>query len=184
MYSEAVRIFDEAFEAKMAVAVEDKGKRRKLLEASLVPELVIAATANDTLVGLVGLKTTEGSFTGNMSLRGLFQHLGLLASVRAAIIFSIYENETASQALWISAIAVSSTWRGKGVGTHLIDFVKTFAQEKGYSTIKLAVIDSNEKAKLLYEREGFVVEHTQKFAHLRWLLGFRGASTMTFTVNK
>ncbi|CAJ2376226.1 MAG: hypothetical protein IBGAMO2_240005 [Arenicellales bacterium IbO2] len=48
--------------------------------------------------------------------------------------------------------------------------------------MRLDVIDINPRARRLYERKGFVAVSTERFAWLRWLLKFGGATRMELRV--
>lgn len=58
--------------------------------------------------------------------------------------------------LYIDAICVSDTMRGKGVGTALLRQAETFLQQSGGSMLLLHVENSNKNARRLYERVGYV----------------------------
>ena len=52
------------------------------------------------------------------------------------------------------AVAVAETWRGRGIGTRLIDELATAARLAGFARLSLSV-DSDNPAVRLYERIGF-----------------------------
>ena len=68
--------------------------------------------------------------------------------------------------------------RGMGIGSALMAAVCTEAAARGYSAVRLDVIDTNWRAKALYERLGFVAEKTTSIGILRLAFGFRSATTM------
>jgi ribosomal protein S18 acetylase RimI-like enzyme len=82
----------------------------------------------------------------------------------------------------MDGIAVAENARGQGVGTQLLRRIIEHARSSRFSAVRLDVIEGNERAKQLYEREGFVVTKSQKFEYLRWLLGFGGSATMSRTI--
>ena len=55
------------------------------------------------------------------------------------------------------------------------------AKERGYRTVRLDVIDTNPRARALYEREGFEPVHTESFPALRPVLGFGASTTMVWS---
>jgi GNAT superfamily N-acetyltransferase len=58
-------------------------------------------------------------------------------------------------------IDVHREWRGAGVGAALIDGAVNWAKDHGVEMIALSVLDSNPRARALYERLGFkVTGHT------------------------
>lgn len=58
---------------------------------------------------------------------------------------------------WITALAVHSSMKGKGIGTALIQKVKQLAFEEGLTSVKLDVELENERAFAIYEKTGFVI---------------------------
>lgn len=57
--------------------------------------------------------------------------------------------------LKLEMIAVSPKARGKGVGTKMLDYLNSIAVKDGFKKLTLEVIDSNNKAKVLYEKKGY-----------------------------
>ncbi|MCG8462417.1 MAG: GNAT family N-acetyltransferase [Holophagales bacterium] len=179
---EAAELYDEAFGAKFSVAVPDREKRLRLLADSLSLSFSVAALARGRLVGLAGFQTPQGSLTRGMTAGKLFRHLGIFGGSRAALVFSLYERKPQESVLLMDGIAVSKEMRGKGIGTGLLEELKRYAREQGFARIRLDVIDTNEAARRLYERRGFVPTHTEEFGYLRGFLGFGASTTLMYTV--
>ena len=76
--------------------------------------------------------------------------------------------------LKLEMLAVSPEARGKGVGTKMLDHLSQLALHEGFKRITLEVIDSNEKAKDLYEREGYKDKKYINTALFTRGMGFRG----------
>ena len=58
-------------------------------------------------------------------------------------------------------LAVDEGWRGRGIGTALMDAAEAWARGRGYDTLELDVADPNGDARRLYERLGYgLVAHT------------------------
>lgn len=76
--------------------------------------------------------------------------------------------------LKLEMIAVSPEARGKGVGTKMLDHLNKLAITEVFERITLEVIDSNDKAKILYERKGFVNKKYINTALFTRNMGFRG----------
>lgn len=85
--------------------------------------------------------------------------------IKSFILKSINE-KSEIDGLYIQNISVDAFSRGEGIGTKLMNFVKEFSLENGYSSLWLDVAFDNPKAKKLYEREGFieVSKHTILFS--------------------
>lgn len=61
-------------------------------------------------------------------------------------------------------MAVLDTYRGKGIGTKLLEHSEHFARAKGMHRIELEVFESNKGAIKLYEKNGFVHEGRRREA--------------------
>ena len=70
---------------------------------------------------------------------------------------------------YIEHIAVRADARGKGVGSSLLDYGRSFAQSKGFSTYSLHVAATNKGAVRLYERVGFTTVDLKKSMLTKWL---------------
>jgi ribosomal protein S18 acetylase RimI-like enzyme len=78
----------------------------------------------------------------------------------------------------MDGIAVAPDVRGRGVGTLLIEEVAAVAAEQDCREVRLDVIDTNPRARALYERRGFTAVRTESTPYLRRLLGFGAVTTM------
>lgn len=77
----------------------------------------------------------------------------------------------------MDGIAVAPDVRGRGVGGLLIEEVAAVAAEQDCREIRLDVIDTNPRARALYERRGFTAVRTEHTPYLRRLL-FGAVTTM------
>lgn len=179
---EAARLYDDAFAGKFSVAIREQKKRRRVLADAFMLEYAVSATFRETLVGLAGFHTAQGALTHGMTAGLLVDHLGIAAGLRAAIVFSLYARRPQASELLMDGIAVSPGMRGRGVGTRLLDELKQFAGDNGYTRIRLDVVDTNPAARRLYERRGFVPIRTERFGWLRGLLGFGASTTMVYSI--
>jgi len=176
--SNAVRLYDDAFGAKFSVAVRSYEKRIFLLNSCFMPEYAIVAIYDGKLIGIAGFHTPNGSLTGGITYRHLISQLGFIKGNWAALIFSLYDRKPTPGELVMDGIVVHSDFRGKGVGSRLLEEVVTYAKENEFNRVRLDVIDINPKAKKLYKRKGFKAVKSEYFPYLRWLLGFSGSTTM------
>jgi ribosomal protein S18 acetylase RimI-like enzyme len=77
------------------------------------------------------------------------------------------EREADGNTLQMDGICVGHSARGKGVGSALFDALFSHARERGYDYVTLDVIDTNPRAKSLYERLGFEVVNTESASILQ-----------------
>lgn len=180
--SSAASLYDEAFGPKFSVAVRSDEKRLSLLKNCFVAEYAIVAMNDNRLIGIAGFHTSKGSLTGGITYRNLVSRLGFFRGSRAALIFSLYERKPVPKEFLMDGIAVHGDFRGKGIGSKLLDEIARYARENEYHRVRLDVIDTNPRARKLYELRGFKVVKTEKFAYLRWLLGFSSSTTLVLSI--
>ena len=179
----AAELFEEAFGGKFGVAIPGKELRLNLFEKLLNGEFALCAKVDDELVGLVGFQTKKGSLTDGFTLFSIVKSLGFWRGLWAAAVLSIYERTPARGQFILDGIAVSTSTRGRGIGTRLLEEVLKFAKEQGYETVRLDVVDTNPRAKSLYERCGFKAVRNEHFEYLRWCIGFGASTTMEHVLN-
>ncbi len=68
-----------------------------------------------------------------------------------------YEELEIPGSFYICALALFTSFRGRGVGTKMLSIAREQAQEKGFGILSLLVFEENEGAVRLYERNGFEV---------------------------
>lgn len=176
-------LYEEAFGSKFCRAIPDKHARIRLLASSFMPEYSFAALYNNQVVGIAGFKVASGALTGKIGMQGLIEQLGWLRGLRAGLVFSLFEREPKACELVMDGIAVDRHFRGKGVGSLLLDHMVAYAKDNGFDSVRLDVIDGNPRAKKLYEAKGFVAQKHEQFHFLKDIVGFSGATTMIFEVN-
>lgn len=69
---------------------------------------------------------------------------------------------------YIDSICVAEKFRGRGLGTQLLEALYQIAAEKGTETVGLCCDFSNTRARSLYERQGFEVVGEQVLSHHRY----------------
>jgi ribosomal protein S18 acetylase RimI-like enzyme len=86
------------------------------------------------------------------SLRlGLFEHSTLIAVAEMG--FGYPEPDNA----YLGFLAVSAPARGKGAGETLLAHLETQARNRGCTSLFLAVLDANPRARAFWERQGFTL---------------------------
>lgn len=176
----AARLFWEAFRDKLLPVMKPEENALKFLARVADPSHAIGAVAPDgTLVGIAGFKTKAGSFIGG-ELQDLQAVYGTLGGVWRGLAVSVLERPTRRGTLTMDGIMVDARARGQGVGTALLSAIKKKAVALECTEVRLDVIDTNPRARALYEREGFVAAETTDIGPLRHFFGFRKSTMMTF----
>lgn len=179
---DASALYLEAFRQKIGPILGRDERANRFLSAVQQPSHAIIATSPDgTLLGMAGFHDEAGGFIGGgyRELANAYGHLGALW--RAAAL-SLFERTVTDGQLLMDGIVVAPSHRGRGIGSLLLDAVETLAHERGKTTIRLDVVDTNPRARALYEKRGFAVKSTQRTPYFRPFFGFGGVTTMTNVV--
>ena len=173
----AAALYWEAFGRLLRPAL-GRSERRGIavLTDGLDPSRAIVALDGDALVGLVGLHYDGRAFT-RLGARSLLRHLGL-AGVPRLVPLVLLAGRPAAGELRIDGIAVRGDRRGAGIGSLLLREAAGRARAVGVDVIRLEVVDTNPRARSLYEREGYVAVRTEHTPYLRRAMGFGAVTTM------
>lgn len=176
----AAQMYWQAFGAKLGKVLAPERKALAFLRRVLRADHAVSAVdAEGRLVGLAGFKTAHGAMVGG-GLGDLVAVYGLFGALWRAALLSVLERDLAADVLLMDGIMVHETARGQGVGTRLLDAVKQEARLRGCRSVRLDVIDTNPRARALYEREGFEAGAVAHLGPLSRVFGFRSATSMSF----
>lgn len=180
--ADAVRLYWQAFGAKLGRVMAPEDKALGCLARVMDLRFGIGALGpKDRLMGLAGFKTTQGSLAGG-GVQDLAAVYGRFGAFWRGALLSLLERPLDADTLLMDGIVVDAEARGQGLGTCLLDAIKSRAKADGNSCVRLDVIDSNPRARALYERQGFAATGTQSLGPFAPLFGFRSATTMTFRI--
>lgn len=182
--SEIARMYWSAFGNKLRIALHPPDRAIDMLAEAFNPEFAIVARAADgQLLGVAGYKTPMGSFMA-ISFDRLKRHFGPAGAIWRGVVLSLLLRQPDAKTLLMDGIFVAERARGQGVGTLLLAAIKRKAADLGCSQVRLDVIDTNPRARQLYEREGFRAVVTRNLGPMRHLFGFRRATLMIAESNK
>lgn len=176
--ADAAAIYWDAFGGKLGRMLGPEAKALAFLRRAMrADHCITVIDGGGRLLGLAGFKTPNGAFAGGETgdLRAIYGRIGALW--RMAVL-RLLEREVENTRFLLDGICVAPTARGQGVGTALIGAICDEARARGYHGVRLDVIDSNPRAKALYERLGFTVSHTDRIGLLRHVFGFSSATAM------
>ena len=177
-----VELYWDAFGAKLGRVMHPTAKAHQFIASVLDPTQAISAyDEGGTLLGVAGFKTYQGALVGG-TFRELATVYGTLGAGWRAGLLALLERDTENARFLMDGIFVAPAARGHGVGTALLDATIAEARTRGYAEVRLDVIDSNRRARALYERVGFVAKDTQQLGPLRHIFGFKSATTMVRAV--
>lgn len=179
---QAAVLYWQAFGGKLGRVLGPDAKALAFLERVMRADHCLTAyDSSGNLVGLAGFKSERGSFAGGSEtdLRAVYGPIG--GRWRAQLL-RLLGNDADSSRFLLDGLCVSDAVRGQGVGTLLLEAIVAEGRARGYSAVRLDVVDTNARARALYERRGFVVDRTEPIGPLRLIFGFSAAHTMVRSI--
>ena len=176
--ADGARLYWQAFGAKLGRVLGPDARALRFLDRVIAADqCLVALNAEGDLLGIAGFKTTGGSFAGGTSadLRAIYGGFG--AMWRGTLLLAL-NREAETDCFLMDGICVSQDARGQGVGSALLSGLYEQAATLGYRSVRLDVIDTNPRARALYEREGFHPVRTAPLGPLKYVFGFASATTM------
>lgn len=171
-------LYWEAFGQKLGRVMGPRDRALRFFEAVLDPAHAICAHGgNGDLLGVAGFKTHTGALVGG-GMGDLARVYGWFGAMWRVALLALLERDTENDRFLMDGIFVAPAARGQGVGTALLDAIADKARTRGHSEARLDVIDTNPRARALYERQGFVAIKTQNLGVLRYAFRFESATTM------
>ena len=169
------RMYFDIFSRKLG-AVLGRRAAVAMIADHIIADRIIVALDREEIVGIAGLKYDgKGFFAPDR--RGFLKHYGPLAGrVRAGLWSSVQTNPRPHQLL-LDGLGVQADFRNRGIGTALLEAVDRRARELDKTEVVLEVVDTNPRARSLYERFGYRTVLTTR----RWmfrLAGFSAANLM------
>lgn len=172
-------IYYEAFRRKLQPLVGKPAETLRVLTSGINLKMALGAQVDGKLLGVAGLHSREGIFS-RVGWRDAVLNLGLLRGLYAWGVLNLFGAgaQCPPDHLRIAALAVAAEARGQGLGSHLLEAVFEKARQGGYRAVRLEVVDTNHKARQLYERIGFkAIEHHSYPIRTNWL-GFSSDDVM------
>ena len=176
--SAAAELYWQAFGGKLGRVLGPDLRALAFLDRVIRADHAIVALAPDgKLLGLAGFKTPQGAFAGGSfaDLRAIY---GLPGAVWRGFLLRLLGRQIDNARFLMDGICVQREARGQGVGSRLIEAICDEARSRGYAEVRLDVIDTNWRARALYERLGFSVAGSEALGPLRHIFGFASATMM------
>ncbi len=175
---DAAALYWQAFGGKLGRVMRPNQRALRFLQRVIrADHALVALDAEGQLLGLAGFKTPAGSFAGGTTgdLRAIYGWSGLLWRLP---LLALLSREVDNDRFLLDGICVAPAARGLGIGSALMTAIEAEAQSRGYAYVRLDVVDSNWRAKALYERLGYLAIKTDHLGLLRHAFGFDAAVTM------
>lgn len=176
--AEAAQLYWQAFGSKLGVVMGPKDRALVYLNRVIRADHAIAAISDSgRLLGLAGFKTPQGSFAAG-SPAEMRASYGSFGGTWRAHLLGFLSDEIDNDNFLLDGICVAADRHGQGIGSALMSAIAAEARLRGYASVRLDVVEGNERARALYERLGFVETRRTNIGPLRHIFGFRAASTM------
>lgn len=174
----AAGLFWQAFKGKLGNILSPERRAMQLIERILDPDFAISALGKEgDLLGLAGYKTSEGALVAG-ELSDMTAVFGPFGGLWRGLVLDVLEREVEPDILLMDGIFVSERARGQGIGTKLLDAVCAEAERRQLSRVRLDVIDTNPRARALYERQGFLPISCEETGPFKYVFGFSSATRM------
>ena len=175
---EAARLYWQAFGSKLGLVMGPEPKALAYLHLVIrADHAIVAISDSGRLLGLAGFKTPQGSFAAG-SPTEMRASYGPIGGTWRARLLGYLSDEIDNENFLLDGLCVVADRRGQGIGSTLMSAIAAEARLRGYGSVRLDVIDSNERAQALYQRLGFVMTKRAEIGILRHIFGFRAAVTM------
>lgn len=189
--AEVAEILYESFKAKMIHVWyhnREKEETIRLLREALNFDYGIYALLDGKVVGFLGADYGRGRRFFKFSTKSLIKTYGMFGGLYRKILYcteSVFvDSSVNSRSSRIFPIGVSSEARGQGVGSKLLSAFYQESEERGAEYALLEVIDSNPRAKRLYEKEGFYTTGYLRTSFFTKKAGFEGIHYMKKKLRK
>ncbi len=180
----AARGYWRAFARKLRYPLGPEEKAVRFIESVLDPDHAICAVSSaGAFLGMAGFKTPKGALIGG-GIRDLARVHGWGGAILRGLLIHLLERKSPDDTLLMDGIFVEPEARGHGVGTALLRAVEAHAASCGLHHIRLDVIDTNPRARALYEREGFSERSVVSLGPLAPVFGFSSATEMVKPVGR
>lgn len=168
---DGARLYFDALKEKIEPIYGSQSKAWDLFCDSLELDRCLVAMAEDRVVGILGIQSADGGFL-NPAPGQMVATYGLFPALMRMLAMVILHHETGETEYYVDGVAVAPSLRGKGVGSALFARLEEMAVEKGMEILSLEVVDTNPKARKLYELLGFSVVRESGVWPFHLLFGF------------
>jgi ribosomal protein S18 acetylase RimI-like enzyme len=171
-------LYWEAFGEKLGRLLGPEHKALPYIANALSPDHAFSARDGDgQILGVAGFKSHDGSLvSGHFSM--MVPHYGMAGTVWRMAALAALSSDVDNRRFLIDGLFVAAPFRGQGIGSRLLQSIAQEAADRGYDEIRLDVIDTNGRARALYERRGFEAVARNRTGLLSAVFGFKSATVM------
>ncbi len=174
---DAAALYWDAFGDKLGRVMGPAPRARAYIASVMRSDHVITAIHDGHLLGLAGFKTASGAFVGGSGGQ-MRRAYGLFGASWRSVALSMLHQDVDNDRFLIDGLCVAAPYRSHGVGTALIHAICDEGAARGHDAIRLDVVDTNTRARDLYERLGFRAVGMDRIGAAAALFGFRATIRM------
>ncbi len=171
LINSATDLFLNAFGSKFYPILGDGEITKELVKSSINTTSCISAFENGDLLGILAVQEKNKSFV-DISFDNIKSSYGLIKGMIKAVLLSLFMYKPDDKEIHIECIAVAISARGMGIGTRLLNELFSQASDECIQKVTLEVINTNTKAKSLYEKLGFHIEKASNIWPLNKIIGW------------
>lgn len=176
-------LYWEAFGRKLRPAFADDATGLALVHATLSPDQVLVARLGDVIAGVCGFYEGDRGAV-DLTWAALRRQLSTAASIRAGLLLAVLARGERHGALVLDGVCVDVDLRGHGIGSALLAAANEHARRRSARVVRLSVVDTNPRARALYQRLGFQPVDTGSLGPLRAVYGFDRYTVMEREVDQ
>jgi ribosomal protein S18 acetylase RimI-like enzyme len=167
----AIRLYFNALKDKLEPILSNEDRAQEALAGNIATDKCLVAICNRKLVGIMGIQTNKGGFM-NPNLKAMIRIYGIPGGILRMGGLAILHHTPGADELYVDGVAVAHEMRGQGIGSRMFNLLERTASAKGIRIISLEVIDTNPRAKALYEHLGFSTMKTETLWPLNLFIKF------------
>ena len=149
-----IRLYAAGLKDKLLPVLGKPDRAQRVLAQNLALDHCLTAFYNHKPVGVLSIQTQERSFW-NPTLKMLIEEYGLIGGLYRLAGLHLLHHENGTGEWYIDGIVVAKEMRGLGIGSGLLSLLEKIARDGKIGRLSLEVVNTNQRAKLLYERLGF-----------------------------
>lgn len=151
---DALRVVYDAFAEKFRIGFRHADDLRRLFRDSVDTTSCLSALVDGQFAGLLTIRTNGQEFY-RLNMGALFTRFSPLRAIRMLLNLLLLTEGSKADEFVVDSLAVDPAYRGRGVGTALLQKAEERARSMGKRTMSLGVVGENEGAIRLYERQGY-----------------------------
>ncbi|NNF97842.1 MAG: GNAT family N-acetyltransferase [Desulfobacteraceae bacterium] len=151
----AARLYLSALRDKLGPVLGYGYRAQMIIAEHIRTDNCIAAVSARELIGILGIKAGKHGFF-NPTIRVLCKKFGVIGGFFSILGLMLLDHRTGAGEWHVDGVAVADHMRNRHIGTTLFNRLEIKARHHGIRRLSLGVINTNHRARILYERLGYM----------------------------